>query len=50
MVGAFLDEHPQFSAEDLLNGHPGDGAGPYMQLLPHRDHTDGFFIARIRRR
>ncbi len=50
VVGAFLDEHPQFSAEDLLNGHPGDGAGPYMQLLPHRDHTDGFFIARIRRR
>jgi 16S rRNA (cytosine967-C5)-methyltransferase len=33
----FVGEHPDFGAESVL------------QLLPHRDGTDGFFIARLRR-
>jgi 16S rRNA (cytosine967-C5)-methyltransferase len=37
-VTAFLDTNPQFSAD-----------GDFRQLLPHRDGTDGFFIARLRR-
>jgi 16S rRNA (cytosine967-C5)-methyltransferase len=35
---AFLDSHPEFTA----------GAEP-VRLLPHRDGTDGFFIARLER-
>ena len=34
---AFLAANPEWTAEDTL------------QLLPHRDSTDGFFIARLRR-
>jgi 16S rRNA (cytosine967-C5)-methyltransferase len=51
MIDGFLREHPEFAAEDA-----GQAAGrqhtdqPYLQLLPHRDRTDGFFIARLRRR
>jgi 16S rRNA (cytosine967-C5)-methyltransferase len=35
---AFLAAHPDFAPER-----------PYVQLLPHRDGTDGFFIARLER-
>lgn len=53
VVEAFLRARPEFSAENLHDDYPqwrtGE-AGPYLQLLPHRDRTDGFFIARIRRR
>ncbi len=35
---AFLDSHPDFSQ-----------AEPPLVTLPHRDHTAGFFIARMRR-
>jgi 16S rRNA (cytosine967-C5)-methyltransferase len=37
VIDAFLREHRDFAAERRL------------QLLPHRDGTDGFFIARLRR-
>jgi 16S rRNA (cytosine967-C5)-methyltransferase len=37
VIDAFLPEHRDFAAERRL------------QLLPHRDGTDGFFIARLRR-
>jgi 16S rRNA (cytosine967-C5)-methyltransferase len=49
IVTAFLDEHPAFAAEP----HPGaraDAGEPFRQLLPDRDRTDGFFIARLCRR
>jgi 16S rRNA (cytosine967-C5)-methyltransferase len=36
-ISAFLDAHPDFSRDEL------------MMTLPHRDHTAGFFIARLRR-
>ena len=38
VVEAFLAAHPRFTLD-----------GEARQLLPHRDHTDGFFIARLRR-
>ena len=37
VVAGFLREHGDFALED------------HVQLLPHRDRTDGFFIARLRR-
>lgn len=37
VVDAFLDEHRDFGLDERV------------QLLPHRDGTDGFFIARLRR-
>ncbi|HEY6399201.1 MAG TPA: transcription antitermination factor NusB, partial [Solirubrobacteraceae bacterium] len=49
----FLAERPDFSAEDLgaeYSQLADERCGRYLQLLPHRDLTDGFFIARLRRR
>ena len=37
LIDRFLGEHSEFSADSSL------------QLLPHRDGTEGFFIARLRR-
>jgi 16S rRNA (cytosine967-C5)-methyltransferase len=48
----FLDTHPQFSADDLSADWPAyasDADARFLQLLPHRHGTDGFFIARLRR-
>lgn len=46
-VAAFLAAHPGWSAErlDLPRGHP-HGVG--LRLTPHRDSTDGFFVARLK--
>jgi 16S rRNA (cytosine967-C5)-methyltransferase len=64
VIGAFLDSHPHFSLDDLpaapSAAAPPAAAGglslasasraPGVALtLPHRDHTAGFFIARLRR-
>ncbi|HEY2770313.1 MAG TPA: RsmB/NOP family class I SAM-dependent RNA methyltransferase, partial [Solirubrobacteraceae bacterium] len=52
VVNGFLREHPEFTADDLGEEYPewGHPAGPpFLQLLPDRDGTDGFFIARLRR-
>ena len=50
LIDRFLAEHPEFRAENVANAG-GDPAGdPYLQLLPARDGTDGFFIARLGRR
>jgi 16S rRNA (cytosine967-C5)-methyltransferase len=51
-ITAFLDRHREFSPIDLsapypdLVGRAGDG---FVQTLPHRDGTDGFFIAAVER-
>ena len=49
----FLAEHEDFSADDLSSSEWSvwqHGRRPmYLQTLPHRDATDGFFIARLRR-
>ncbi len=62
LLGAFLDTHHRFRLEDLgewwpdlrmLRGvaheRPEPLARSALLTLPHRDHTAGFFIARIRR-
>jgi 16S rRNA (cytosine967-C5)-methyltransferase len=49
---AFLDSHPRFAADDLSADYPAyahAGDARFLQLLPHRHGTDGFFIARLRR-
>ena len=52
VVDEFLAAHPAFTADDLSRElpvwqHPRVPA--YAQTLPHRDGTEGFFMARLRR-
>jgi 16S rRNA (cytosine967-C5)-methyltransferase len=52
VIEGFLAETRGWVTEDLSARHPAWGqhaAGPYLQLLPHRDGTDGFFIASLTR-
>jgi len=53
VVDAFLARRPDFTAEDLGSSEWSlwqHGTRPmFLQTLPHRDRTDGFFIARLRR-
>jgi 16S rRNA (cytosine967-C5)-methyltransferase len=52
VVDKFLGGAPHFTADELGAEHPewADGVDHrYLQLLPDRDGTDGFFIARLRR-
>jgi 16S rRNA (cytosine967-C5)-methyltransferase len=65
LIDAFLSSHPEFSLDDLGSELPGyrlapsrsrsgghahaDGPSRLVLTLPHRDHTAGFFIARLRR-
>ena len=52
LMRAFLDDHAELVADDLGAAHPelrSRHDGRFLQLLPHRDGTDGFFIARLRR-
>jgi len=51
VVDAFVRAHPEFEPVDLgaeFHRWRAPGNRPYLQLLPHRDRTDGFFIARLR--
>jgi 16S rRNA (cytosine967-C5)-methyltransferase len=57
-IADFLDSRPDFSADDLgaelpslRLSTPGAPAGSerFLMTLPHRDHTAGFFISRLRR-
>jgi 16S rRNA (cytosine967-C5)-methyltransferase len=53
VIQAFLAEHGEFAADDLRSDVPlwDHGRVPgFLQTLPHRDATEGFFIARVRRR
>jgi 16S rRNA (cytosine967-C5)-methyltransferase len=52
VVERFLRAHQEFQADDLGSEYPGWGdpsGGRHLQLLPDRDGTEGFFIARLRR-
>jgi 16S rRNA (cytosine967-C5)-methyltransferase len=52
-VLAFLDAHPEWAADDLGADRPEyahTADARFLQLLPHVHRTDGFFIARLRRR
>jgi len=53
VVSGFLSENTDFEADDLqaeapVWKHP--SVPCHLQTLPHRDATDGFFIARLHRR
>jgi 16S rRNA (cytosine967-C5)-methyltransferase len=50
VVRALLHERPEFAAQDLGELLPVAADGPFLQTMPDRDGTDGFFIARLRRR
>jgi len=43
----FLARHGDFTPDPFEGCHPG---ASHLQLLPHLDGTDGFFVARFRRR
>ncbi len=52
VIDSFLSGAPDWRADDLGSRYPDwrqRAGGDYLQLLPHRDGTDGFFIARLRR-
>ncbi len=53
-IERFLESHPEFTPDDLPETIPAtyrEQKGPFgLQLLPHRDGLEGFFIARLRRR
>jgi 16S rRNA (cytosine967-C5)-methyltransferase len=54
VVAGFLSSHPDFSllsAADILGrqGLRSHGGDPYLELLPHRTGTDGFFAAAMTR-
>ena len=49
---AFLAGRRDFRADDLRDDVPlwdHGGVPGFLQTLPHRDGTEGFFIARLRR-
>jgi 16S rRNA (cytosine967-C5)-methyltransferase len=49
----FLSTHADFEAQELGPRHPDyapAAVGPFLQLRPDREGTDGFFIARLVRR
>jgi 16S rRNA (cytosine967-C5)-methyltransferase len=52
-IERLLADREDLEKDDLSTSHP-EVAHPtvpdYLQLLPHRDGADGFFIARLRRR
>jgi 16S rRNA (cytosine967-C5)-methyltransferase len=56
LIAAFLAERPDFRADripgEVASGGPvwdHQGVDTFVQTLPHRDGTEGFFIARLRR-
>jgi 16S rRNA (cytosine967-C5)-methyltransferase len=54
LIATFLDRHPDFGVDQPPQRmeqlrHPAPLARDFVLTLPHRDHTQGFFIARLRR-
>ena len=53
IVETFLAQHKEFELEDAARYLPEPARhmvrGKYFQALPHRDNTDGFFAARLRK-
>ena len=52
VVEDFLAAHSEFTADDLSAEHPvwkHPSMPRTLQTLPHRDRTDGFFMARFTR-
>lgn len=52
VVASFLAEHPGFAADDLREQAPvwqHPSVPRFLLTLPHRDGTEGFFVARLRK-
>jgi 16S rRNA (cytosine967-C5)-methyltransferase len=54
LIATFLDRHPDFGVDQPPQRlehlrHPSPLARDFVLTLPHRDRTQGFFIARLRR-
>ena len=49
MVARFLEENPEFERVDFTTVGI-ESRGGELTLIPHIHHTDGFFIAKLRRR
>ena len=53
VTGLFLERHPEFEAIDLPETIP-ERFRQYrklgLQLLPHRDGVEGFYLCRMRRK
>ncbi|MFD2371160.1 16S rRNA (cytosine(967)-C(5))-methyltransferase RsmB [Brevibacillus sp. GCM10020057] len=57
VVRRFADKHPEFVLDATLQGDlpvavrdKMDESGAFVQILPHHFESDGFFIARLRRK
>jgi 16S rRNA (cytosine967-C5)-methyltransferase len=53
LIADFLADRPELEADDLRRDAPvwqHPSVPSYLQTLPHRDGTEGFFIARLKRR
>ena len=50
VVRAFLKGNPAFQTESWSHPACGTQAGGMATLLPHRNQTDGFFIAKLRKK
>ncbi|MGG1661576.1 16S rRNA (cytosine(967)-C(5))-methyltransferase RsmB [Brevibacillus sp. NRS-1366] len=57
IVRRFTSEHPEFVLDDTLRAdlpqavrNKVDETGAYVQILPHDFESDGFFIARLKRK
>ena len=52
-IELFLSEHPEFELQEAARYLPIQARrmvrDKFFQALPHRDHTDGFFAARMRK-
>lgn len=52
-ISAFLERHPEYSAEALPETVPARFRAQEqlgLQLIPHRDGVEGFYICRMRRK
>ena len=50
VVTAFLDNHPDFTLEPFILPGPAGESGGMTTLWPHLHGTDGFFMAKLRRK
>ncbi len=50
LVTALTREDRSFRSSDLSKAYPAFARGVFLQTLPHRDGTDGFFVASLERK